>query len=143
MLYFTPKKFQVHEVCGSNSIGKRRCQAGGSPSALCRKSCVEVWFNFSPFLHSLPLFSLPSRALHSVGFPMSAVVPPSPHRDSPLALSLACVSFFQDSASKQRRVEMTKMQNFFRFPPSFKITLNESMQPHFIIDSGLKQVIIE
>ena len=67
----------------------------------------------------------------------------SPHRDSPLALSLACVSFFQDSASKQRRVEMTKMQNFFRFPPSFKITLNESMQPHVIIYSGLKQVIID
>ena len=63
MLYFTPKKFQVHEVWGSNSIGKRRCQAGGSPSALCRKSCVEVWFNFSPFLHSLPPFLSPLESI--------------------------------------------------------------------------------
>ena len=131
------KKFQVHEVCGSNSIGKRRCQAGGSPSALSRKVEWKCGLIFPPSYTPFPLFSLPSRALHSVGFLMS------PHRDSPLALSLACVSFFQDSASKQRRVEMTKMQNFFRFPPSFKITLNESMQPHVIIYSGLKQVIID
>ena len=100
-----------------------------------------MWFNISPFLHSLPPFLSPLESITLCRLSYVGRRPPvAASRLSPRTLTRVRLVL---SASKQRRVKMTKMQNFFRFPPSFKITLNESMQPHFIIGSGLKQVIIE
>ena len=144
MLYLAPKKFQVHEVCGSNPI-RRRPRPAGVPSLPLSLSLFQkvVWkcglifpLSLSPLRPPLPTRRDAREARESISLcrlstvgrrPHATTLPSHSHSRAPPPFPTRSFRVQRQNSGVSKR---GKMQNlFFNFSPASKMKMNETLLP--------------